>query len=158
MARGVGSAAPRRADHRDDAGIVIAQVEDITDRKRAEAQLVRQAHFDALTALPNRSESMRRLRDAIAGRPPNGAMTAVFFCDLDRLKLVNDTHGHAVGDAYIREVSRRIRASVRDQDVVGRLSRRRVRRDRAGHRQPDGGDRAGRPHRRGGSRAAAARG
>jgi diguanylate cyclase (GGDEF)-like protein len=49
-------------------------------------------------------------------------MTVVFFCDLDRLKLVNDGHGHAVGDAYIREVSRRIRASVRDADTVGRLS------------------------------------
>jgi diguanylate cyclase (GGDEF)-like protein len=46
----------------------------------------------------------------------------VFFCDLDRLKLVNDGHGHAVGDAYLTEISRRIRASVRESDVVGRLS------------------------------------
>jgi diguanylate cyclase (GGDEF)-like protein/PAS domain S-box-containing protein len=110
------------ATETDDGTLVIAQVEDITDRKRAEAQLVRQANFDALTGLPNRSESMRRLRDALELDHLHGAMTAVFFCDLDRLKLVNDTHGHAVGDAYIREVSRRIRAGVRDQDVVGRLS------------------------------------
>lgn len=102
--------------------LLIAQVEDITDRKQAEAQLVRQANFDALTGLPNRSESMRRLRDALEADHLSGAMTAVFFCDLDRLKLVNDTHGHAVGDAYIREVSRRIRAAVREEDVVGRLS------------------------------------
>jgi diguanylate cyclase (GGDEF)-like protein/PAS domain S-box-containing protein len=106
----------------EDPVIVIAQVEDITDRKRAETQLVRQAHYDALTSLPNRSESMRLLREAIATDNANGTLTAVFFCDLDRLKLVNDTHGHAVGDAYIREVGRRIRDSVRETDVVGRLS------------------------------------
>jgi diguanylate cyclase (GGDEF)-like protein/PAS domain S-box-containing protein len=102
--------------------LVIAQIEDITDRKTAEALLVQQAHFDPLTALPNRSESMRRLREAIVHDHAQGLMTAVFFCDLDRLKLVNDTHGHATGDLYIREVSRRIRESVREADVVGRLS------------------------------------
>lgn len=102
--------------------IVIAQIEDITDRKRTEAKLVQQAHFDALTDLPNRSESMRRLRDVIDVDAAAGAVTGVFFCDLDRLKLVNDTHGHAVGDAYIREMSRRISASVREGDIVGRLS------------------------------------
>ncbi|MCW2674358.1 MAG: hypothetical protein JWP14_2947 [Frankiales bacterium] len=106
----------------DDPGIVVAQVVDVTDRKRSEARLVRQAHYDALTALPNRGESMAQLRQALADDVDAGAMTALFFCDLDRLKLVNDGHGHAVGDAYIREVSKRIRASVRDGDCVGRLS------------------------------------
>ncbi|MCW2669275.1 MAG: domain S-box protein [Frankiales bacterium] len=106
----------------DDRGILVAQVVDVTDRKRSEARLVRQAHFDALTSLPNRGESMARLRRALADDVDAGAMTAVFFCDLDRLKLVNDGHGHAVGDAYIREVSKRIRAGVRDEDCVGRLS------------------------------------
>jgi diguanylate cyclase (GGDEF)-like protein/PAS domain S-box-containing protein len=101
--------------------VVIAQVEDVTERKRSEELLVRQAHFDALTSLPNRLESMRRLRAAVASDLTTGRTTAVFFCDLDRLKLVNDSHGHAVGDTYIREVSRRIRASVRDCDIVGRL-------------------------------------
>jgi diguanylate cyclase (GGDEF)-like protein/PAS domain S-box-containing protein len=102
--------------------LVIAQIEDITDRKSAEALLVQQAYYDALTGLPNRAESMRRLREAIAADHAHGLMTAVFFCDLDRLKLVNDTHGHATGDSYIREVSCRIRDSVRDTDAVGRLS------------------------------------
>jgi len=106
----------------DEPGVVIAQVEDVTERKRTEERLVLQAHFDALTRLPNRSQSMERLRDALAADSVAGTMTVVFFCDLDRLKLVNDGHGHAVGDAYIQEVSRRIRASVRDEDVVGRLS------------------------------------
>jgi diguanylate cyclase (GGDEF)-like protein/PAS domain S-box-containing protein len=104
-----------------DPGVVVAQVEDITDRKRNDERLVRQAHFDTLTSLPNRGQSMRHLREAIERDQDGDTLTVVFFCDLDRLKLVNDGHGHAVGDAYIREVSRRIRAGVREGDVVGRL-------------------------------------
>lgn len=103
-------------------GILVAQIEDITERKRAEERLVQQAHFDALTGLPNRAQSMLHLSAALERDAAAGAMTSVFFCDLDRLKLVNDGHGHAIGDAYILEVSRRIRASVRDSDLVGRLS------------------------------------
>lgn len=108
-------------NRRDDPGVVVAQIEDVTDRKRAEQRLRRQAHFDGLTSLPNRSASMKRLAQALERDADAGTMTVVFFCDLDRLKLVNDGHGHAMGDAYIREVSRRIRASVRDSDTVGRL-------------------------------------
>jgi diguanylate cyclase (GGDEF)-like protein/PAS domain S-box-containing protein len=109
-------------DNIDEPKVIIAQIEDITERKRTQERLVQQAHFDALTSLPNRSESMRRLRDALRADVLAGTTTVVFFCDLDRLKLVNDGHGHAVGDAYLTEISRRIRASVRDSDVVGRLS------------------------------------
>ncbi len=109
-------------DSVDEPSTVIAQVEDVTDRKRVEERLVQQAHFDALTGLPNRALSMLRLQEALSSEASPDSLTAIFFCDLDRLKLVNDGHGHAVGDAYIREVSRRIRASVRDADIVGRLS------------------------------------
>jgi diguanylate cyclase (GGDEF)-like protein/PAS domain S-box-containing protein len=107
---------------KDEPDLVIAQLEDITDRKRAEARLVQQAHYDTLTGLPNRAHSMRRLRAVLEGDAETGTLTAVFFCDVDRLKLVNDAHGHAVGDAYLREVARRIRANVRSDDIVGRLS------------------------------------
>ncbi|HTW19942.1 MAG TPA: EAL domain-containing protein [Mycobacteriales bacterium] len=109
-------------DSVDEPSTVIAQVEDVTDRKRVEERLVQQAHFDALTGLPNRALSMLRLQEALSTDIASETATAIFFCDLDRLKLVNDGHGHAVGDLYIREVSRRIRASVRDTDIVGRLS------------------------------------
>jgi diguanylate cyclase (GGDEF)-like protein/PAS domain S-box-containing protein len=108
-------------NRRDDPGVMVAQLEDITERKRTEQRLHRQAHFDGLTSLPNRAASMKRLSQALERDAAAGTMTVVFFCDLDRLKLVNDGHGHAVGDAYIREVSRRIRASLRDSDTVGRL-------------------------------------
>ncbi|MDQ1681527.1 MAG: hypothetical protein QOH99_68, partial [Frankiaceae bacterium] len=106
----------------DEPDFVIAQVEDITQRKRSEERLLKQAHFDSLTGLPNRAQSMRRLATALEADTAAGRITAVFFCDLDRLKLVNDAHGHAVGDAYIREVADRIRRTVRTDDTVGRLS------------------------------------
>jgi diguanylate cyclase (GGDEF)-like protein/PAS domain S-box-containing protein len=109
-------------DSADEPSTVIAQVEDITERKRVEDRLVQQAHFDVLTGLPNRALSMLRLQEALHTEVFEDTVTAIFFCDLDRLKLVNDGHGHAVGDAYIREVSRRISASVRETDIVGRLS------------------------------------
>jgi diguanylate cyclase (GGDEF)-like protein len=109
-------------DSADEPSTVIAQVEDITERKRVEDRLVLQAHFDLLTGLPNRALSMLRLQEALHTEVFEDTVTAIFFCDLDRLKLVNDGHGHAVGDAYIREVSRRISASVRETDIVGRLS------------------------------------
>ncbi|MCU1595519.1 MAG: diguanylate cyclase/phosphodiesterase with sensor(s) [Frankiales bacterium] len=105
-----------------DARVVVAQIEDITERKRTEAQLVQQANFDALTSLPNRRQAMGHLQRVLDRGALGGHLTAVFFCDLDRLKLVNDGHGHAVGDAYIREVSSRIRSAVRAGDLVGRLS------------------------------------
>jgi diguanylate cyclase (GGDEF)-like protein/PAS domain S-box-containing protein len=106
----------------DGAGLLIAQVEDITERKRTEQRLELQANHDSLTGLPNRHASMRALRRALDADTAEGTMTAVFFCDLDRLKLINDAHGHAVGDAYLRAVSQRIRGAVRDTDTVGRLS------------------------------------
>ena len=112
LVEGEGGAAP----------LVIAQLEDVTERKHAELQLQQQAHYDSLTGLPNRHHSLRTLQDALDRCASTGRTTAVFFCDLDRLKLVNDAHGHATGDAYLRAVSQRIRASVRDSDTVGRLS------------------------------------
>ena len=106
----------------DTLGLTVAQVEDITDRKQAEHRLFQQAHYDGLTGLPNRATAMDRLAEVMARDAARDRLTVVFFCDLDRLKLVNDGHGHAVGDAYIREVSRRIRDSIRGSDTVGRLS------------------------------------
>ncbi len=102
-------------------GDIIAQVEDITGRKLAEQRLVRQARTDTLTSLPNRAELMRRLQGALPQDTAQGLLTVVFFCDLDKLKTVNDLHGHAAGDAYLRGVAERLSASMRAGDVVGRI-------------------------------------
>ncbi len=102
-------------------GVLLAQIEDITGRKRAEQRLVHQAHFDALTRLPNRVHILERIAQAVVADRRDGTLTVVFFCDLDGLKLVNDGHGHAVGDAYLTAVAQRLATSVRTHDVVGRL-------------------------------------
>ena len=97
--------------------LTIAQIEDVTDRRRAEERLQRLALHDALTDLPGRGLLLDRLEQALAD--PDAV--AVLFVDLDGFKLVNDALGHSVGDAVLVEVAARLLASVRPQDVVGRL-------------------------------------
>jgi len=101
---------------------VLGQIEDITERKAQEHRLLHAAARDPLTGLANRAAVLGRLRAALTHTAAQGALTVVLFCDLDRLKLVNDGHGHAVGDDYIRAVGLRLRASVRAEDTVGRLA------------------------------------
>ncbi|MEJ6006002.1 EAL domain-containing protein [Paucibacter sp. AS339] len=94
---------------------------DITLRKQAEALIWEQAHFDALTGLPNR----RSLRDRLAlnlqvAERAQGQL-AVLFIDLDHFKEVNDTLGHDVGDALLIEAARRIEACLSPGDTVARM-------------------------------------
>ncbi|WP_298960171.1 EAL domain-containing protein [uncultured Methylobacterium sp.] len=91
-----------------DGGFVTVH-EDVTASKRAEAQIVHMARHDALTGLPNRAVLHETLAAALA-RP--WATTAVFCLDLDRFKAVNDTLGHATGDALLREVAARLAAEL----------------------------------------------
>ncbi len=95
---------------------------DITERKRVEAQLVRAAHYDALTGLPNRTLFMERL-DAAFMRAQNdaGADFALLFLDFNDFKAVNDTFGHAVGDDVLAALARRLEESLRPLDCVARL-------------------------------------
>jgi diguanylate cyclase (GGDEF)-like protein len=94
----------------------------IGERVRAERRLTHQAQHDALTGLPNRSQMLQRLAEAIAQARHGGGKTfAVLFLDLDRFKLVNDSVGHAVGDELLIETGRRIVATVRTDDTVARL-------------------------------------
>ena len=82
---------------------------DVTEKRRAEESLRRAAFYDALTGLPNRRLFLERLREACGeGRAPRSASPCVMFVDLDRLKSVNDTAGHRVGDELLREIGDRL--------------------------------------------------
>jgi diguanylate cyclase (GGDEF)-like protein len=103
-------------------GIAGASViaHDITDRVELEAQLLQQAMHDALTGLPNRALLQERLAQALREAERDGAPVAVLFCDIDRLKTVNDARGHLVGDRLLVEVARRFQAVTRPGDTVAR--------------------------------------
>ena len=98
----------------------ITQVQDITERKRAEDLLEHQALHDPMTGLPNRTLLLDRLTHAMARCRRTGRMAAVLFMDLDRLKLVNDSMGHEAGDTLLTAVARRIETTLRPQDTAAR--------------------------------------
>ncbi len=98
----------------------LLTLEDITERKLAEARITHMARHDALTGLPNRVQFHERLSVAVA-RGRRGEPSAVLFLDLDHFKAVNDSFGHLVGDALLQEVSERLCAEVREVDMVARL-------------------------------------
>jgi diguanylate cyclase (GGDEF)-like protein len=85
---------------------------------RTKAELARLRHYDALTGLPNRSLLQERLAEA---DPATGRSAALLFLDLDRFKAVNDTMGHAGGDALLVEVARRLLIAAGPENLVARL-------------------------------------
>lgn len=96
-----------------DAGVLVsAAIRDITDRKRAQAQMAHQATHDALTGLPNRVLLEDWLSQAVMRSERDGTSVALLFIDVDRLKIVNDTRGHAVGDLLLKAVAERIRTAI----------------------------------------------
>ncbi len=101
-------------------GGMVVLVEDITERKIAEAKINHLARFDPLTGLPNRNVLRDRMELALAQwRPDN--MCAIHFIDLDQFKQVNDTLGHTRGDMLLKAVAERLRANIRDADVISRF-------------------------------------
>ncbi len=100
----------------------LVSMEDISERKEYEKQLIQQANFDSLTGLPNRILGFDRLQQAIRMGKREGKKTVVMYLDLDRFKQVNDTLGHRTGDLLLVEVARRLTGCLRPYDVVARLS------------------------------------
>lgn len=100
----------------------IFQMQDITDKKRAEEQLIHDALHDALTGLPNRVLFLDRLQVAFrrAKRKFDNHF-AVLYLDFDRFKLVNDSFGHQVGDELLLKISVRLKSILRNSDTVARL-------------------------------------
>lgn len=95
--------------------------EDITENKRAEAQLKHLATHDELTGLANRTLMLDRLGQSIHYARRSGRLVAVLLLDLDRFKVINDSLGHDFGDQLLSTVAQRLRQSVREADTVARL-------------------------------------
>ena len=94
---------------------------DITDRKRAEAEILNLAFFDPLTRLPNRRLLLDRLQQAVAAGARSQRKGALLFIDLDNFKTLNDTHGHAQGDLLLQQAAQRLSDCIRQGDTVARL-------------------------------------
>lgn len=103
-----------------EAHITVAR--DISERKQAEEMLRHSAFHDALTGLPNRTLFMDRLQSCLVeARRARRHRFGVLFLDLDRFKVINDSLGHAVGDALLAEIGDRLRGAVRSPDTVARI-------------------------------------
>lgn len=100
----------------------VATFSDITARKKDEADIYQLAFFDPLTGLPNRRQIIDRLQQIQAEQARDGSHAALLFIDVDNFKNLNDVKGHDMGDLLLVEIARRIQASIREFDLVGRLS------------------------------------
>ena len=99
----------------------FTQLQDITERKRMEAELAHQALHDSLTGLPNRALLTDRLVHGLAGTRRRGADLGVIFLDIDHFKVVNDSVGHTAGDDLLRQAADRIARAIRPGDTVARF-------------------------------------
>jgi len=101
--------------------ILVAVARDITERKEAEQRLLKLAHFDTLTGLPNRSQFYDSLTHSLNQAKEHKWSLAVLFLDMDRFKNVNDTLGHTIGDELLRQFSSRLVDCLRVRDTIGRF-------------------------------------
>ena len=99
----------------------MAIKEDISERKQAEARIHYLVNFDPLTGLPNRLQMDDHLQYTLNLAKRNDGFFALMFLDLDHFKNINDTLGHSIGDRLLIELSKRLTASLRDQDTVSRM-------------------------------------
>ena len=100
---------------------VVLSLVDVTDRRRAEDDLVRRAFTDPLTGLPNRRALTDRLRHAVALSRRRGLQVGLVHLNIDRFRAVNDTLGHAAGDQALAQVAQRLQAALPAGTFVARL-------------------------------------
>jgi len=99
----------------------ISSFADITERKLAELQVKRLAHYDALTNLPNRALFLEQLHETLDRAGADGERVAVVLCDIDEFKVINEMLGHTVGDAILQMVAGHLRAQLGKQHFLARL-------------------------------------
>jgi diguanylate cyclase (GGDEF)-like protein/PAS domain S-box-containing protein len=107
-------------DQRDQTLYILGVVDDVTERKLAEARIARLAHYDPLTGVPNRTLFREQLMKELSFAR-RGAKLAVLCIDLDYFKNINDTLGHRAGDELLREVAQQIRGCLNEGDLIARL-------------------------------------
>lgn len=101
---------------------LVMHLQDVTDRRHLEDELVHRTLHDPLTGLPNRTLFADRLEQTVATCGRDGGGFLLLFLDVDRFKQVNDAHGHEVGDAVLVELAERLRAALRPGDTAARLA------------------------------------
>ncbi|MBI3728309.1 MAG: diguanylate cyclase [Burkholderiales bacterium] len=109
----------------DDSGKVVGVntlVNDISDAKAVERQLLALARFDTLTGLPNRNQINERMEQASARSQRTGRLMAMMFLDVDKFKSINDSLGHHAGDLVLQEFASRLKHCIRQTDLAGRLA------------------------------------
>ena len=94
---------------------------DLTEQRKSEREITRLARFDSLTGLPNRAMMRQTLDEALRNASHRQKGCALFMIDLDRFKNVNDTLGHPVGDALLRQVADRLKSVMGNHGQIGRL-------------------------------------
>lgn len=99
----------------------VVHVQDVTDRKEAESQLLHLANYDPLTDLFNRRRFHEELERQLANANRYGNQVALLFIDLDQFKYINDSLGHMAGDRMLKSMARLLRSRLREGDAVARL-------------------------------------
>lgn len=99
----------------------VVTFSDISEQKLAQKQLERQAFYDSLTQLPNRRLLLDRLEQAMVRSQRHSHMGALLFLDLDQFKMINDSLGHPLGDALLKQVALRLGDAIRSEDTAARM-------------------------------------
>jgi diguanylate cyclase (GGDEF)-like protein/PAS domain S-box-containing protein len=109
--------------HSDEVGLsgYVGSFFDVSEQKRTESEIRQLAFFDTLTDLPNRRMFLERLRSGMAVALQDGTLGALMFIDLDHFKILNDTHGHLVGDQLLQRIARRLSTLVGPHALAARL-------------------------------------